>query len=111
MGFNEKSVIVLSNSCEKLYQVLSYPFWQSLHFFISFYTIHICYITNVYGAADIEIERLSGGFKQAQTHTNIILEEWEMNIYIECEKIYIKGIFSSIGSQNTFIVLYSCIYM
>jgi len=80
-------------------------------FFISFYTIHICYITNVYGAADIEIERLSGGFKQAQTHTNIILEEREMNIYIECEKIYIKGIFSSIGSQNTFIVLYSCIYM
>jgi len=72
LGFNEKSVIVLSNSCEKLYQVLSYPFWQSLHFFISFYTIHICYITNVYGAADIEIERLSGGFKQAQTHTNII---------------------------------------
>lgn len=92
----------------KFYHIL---FDNPFIFFISFYTIHICYITNVYGAADIEIERLSGGFKQAQTHTNIILEEREMNIYIECEKIYIKGIFSSIGSQNTFIVLYSCIYV
>lgn len=33
LAFWRKSVIVVSNSCEKLYQVLSYPLWQSLHFF------------------------------------------------------------------------------